>query len=65
MIYDFSVSVAVAVTLLFMPKEGHEMTWCSIKLKAKKLLGWEATADLQQMCADSWNFTKNNPDGIK
>ena len=31
--------------------------------KAKKLLGWEATADLQQMCADSWRFTKQNPNG--
>lgn len=32
--------------------------------KAKKLLGWEATADLQQMCADSWRFTKQNPNGM-
>lgn len=32
--------------------------------KAKALFGWEAKADLDKMCADSWNFTKNNPDGI-
>lgn len=32
--------------------------------KAKELLGWEATADLQQMCADSWRFTKQNPNGM-
>ena len=32
--------------------------------KAKKLLGWEATADLQQMCADSWRFTQQNPNGM-
>lgn len=28
--------------------------------KAKKELGWEATKDLEQMCRDSWNYTKNN-----
>ncbi len=33
--------------------------------KAKRLLGWTAEADINEMCADSWNFTKLNPDGIK
>ena len=28
--------------------------------KAKEELGWVATRDLDQMCADSWRFTKNN-----
>lgn len=32
-IYDLSVSVCVIVTLLLVPKEGHRMSWCSIKLK--------------------------------
>ena len=32
--------------------------------KAKELLGWEATAYWQQMCADSWRFTKQNPTGM-
>ena len=27
--------------------------------KAKKELGWEATRDLEQMCKDSWRYTKN------
>lgn len=33
--------------------------------KAKELFGWTAEADIEEMCADSWNFTKLNPDGIK
>ncbi len=33
--------------------------------KAARLFNWQAKADINQMCADSWNFTKNNPDGIK
>ncbi len=31
---------------------------------AKKLLGWEAKLDIDKMCIDSWNFTKNNPEGM-
>ena len=30
--------------------------------KALRLLGWKAKRDLKQMCADSWNFTKQNQD---
>lgn len=33
--------------------------------KAKEVFGWEAKSDIEQMCIDSWNFTKLNPDGIQ
>ncbi len=32
--------------------------------KAKKIFGWEAKSGIDEMCADSWNFTKMNPNGI-
>lgn len=32
--------------------------------RAKELLGWEATADLEKMCEDSWRFTQQNPKGL-
>lgn len=32
--------------------------------KAKTELGWEAKLSLAKMCADSWNFIKNNPNGL-
>lgn len=32
--------------------------------KSEKLLGWKAGKGLDDMCADSWNFTVKNPDGI-
>ena len=32
--------------------------------KAKRELGWEAKYNLDDMCAHSWNFTKNNPNGL-
>ena len=32
--------------------------------KAERLLGWKAGRGIAEMCADSWNFIKNNPRGI-
>lgn len=31
--------------------------------KAKNELGWEAKYDLERMCADSWRWQSNNPNG--
>lgn len=32
--------------------------------KALKVLGWKAHKNLEDMCADAWNFARNNPDGL-
>ena len=32
--------------------------------KAKEILGWEAKYGIEEMCRDSWNFVKNNPNGL-
>ena len=31
--------------------------------KAERELGWKAERDLKDMCRDSWNWQKNNPEG--
>ena len=31
--------------------------------KAEKELGWKAERSLEDMCRDSWNWQKNNPEG--
>ena len=33
--------------------------------KAKAVLGWQAELDIADMCRDSWNWQKNNPDGYR
>ncbi|MDE6034291.1 MAG: UDP-glucose 4-epimerase GalE [Ruminococcus sp.] len=33
--------------------------------KAREIFGWEAKSDIIKMCADSWNFTELNPEGIR
>ncbi len=32
--------------------------------KSKRELGWEAKLGIEEMCASSWKFTINNPDGM-
>ncbi len=32
--------------------------------KAKEVFGWQAELTLDEMTADSWNFIKNNPNGL-
>lgn len=32
--------------------------------KAERMLGWRAMSGIDEMCRDSWNFVKSNPDGI-
>ena len=32
--------------------------------KAKEMFGWKAEYGIEKMCEDSWNFTKNNPNGL-
>ncbi len=34
-------------------------------LLAKKLLGWKAKKDINDMCLDGWNWFKNNPNGYR
>ena len=31
--------------------------------KARNELGWVAEYGIEEMCADSWNWQKKNPDG--
>ncbi len=33
--------------------------------KAKELLGWEAMYGIEEMCADTWNWQSNNPNGYE
>lgn len=48
------------------PRRAGDIATCYADAsKAKEVFGWEAKSGIEQMCADSWNFTKLNPDGIQ
>ena len=33
--------------------------------KAERILGWKTKRGLKDMCVDSWNWQKNNPNGFR
>ena len=50
---------------VFAPRRAGDIATCYADTsKAKKLLNWSAKRNIEQMCADSWNFTEKNPNGL-
>lgn len=48
------------------PRRAGDLAVCySNADKAKKVLGWSAKRSLEDMCRDSWNWQKNNPNGYR
>ncbi len=46
------------------PRRAGDIATCYCNpAKAKAELGWEAKYGIEEMCRDSWNWQKNNPDG--
>lgn len=45
-------------------RSGDIATCYADTAKAKSLLGWTAEKSLEDMCADSWNFSRQNPNGL-
>ncbi len=53
-----------AVPYSIKPRRGGDIAACyADPTLAAQELGWRATHDMADMCRDSWNFQKNNPDG--
>ncbi len=46
-------------------RAGDVATVYSSPEKAKRELGWEAVFGIEEMCRDSWNWQKSNPNGYK
>ncbi|MBR1751085.1 MAG: UDP-glucose 4-epimerase GalE [Ruminococcus sp.] len=48
-----------------MPRRAGDIAWCYAEpKKALELFGWKAQYDIDDMCRDGWNYTKNNPNGL-
>lgn len=48
------------------PRRAGDIAICyADPTKAKKELGWEAKYGIKEMCADSWRWQKNNPNGYE
>ena len=56
----------VAVPYTIMPRRAGDIATCySTSEKAAKELGWKAQYGIEEMCRDSWNWQKKNPNGFE
>ncbi len=54
----------VSVPYRFAERRGGDLPeYYADSSKAERVLGWRAQLSLEDMCRDSWNWQKNNPDG--
>ena len=56
----------VDVPYVIKPRRPGDIATCYCNpAKAKAELGWEAQYGIEEMCRDSWNWKKNNPNGYE
>lgn len=62
MIAAFSKACGKELPYEIKPRRAGDIPTCfATSAKAEKELGWKAQYDLEKMCADQWNWQKNNP----
>ena len=63
-IHAFEKACGKKLPYVFDPRRPGDIAECyADPTKAKNELGWVAEYGIEEMCADSWNWQKNNPDG--
>ncbi len=61
---NFEEATGVKVPYEIGPRRAGDIATCySSAKKALDELGWKAENGIKEMCADSWNWQKNNPNG--
>jgi len=63
---NFEAASGVHIPYEIKPRRAGDIATCYCDAgKAYKEMGWKAERDLKKMCADSWNWQKNNPNGYQ
>lgn len=63
-VHNFEEATGIHIPYSIKPRRAGDIATCySSAEKAKKELGWEAKYGIKEMCADSWNWQKSNPNG--
>ena len=61
---NFEEVTGVRIPYVIKPRRAGDIATCYADASlAKKELGWEAQYGIKEMCADSWRWQKNNPNG--
>ena len=56
---NFEKATGIKIKYEIVPRRAGDIAECyADPIKAEKILGWNAEKNLEQMCKDSWNFTK-------
>ena len=64
MVEAFKLASKVDIPYKIVPRRAGDIAKCYANPSlAKKLLNWEATKTIEDMCQDSWRWQSNNPDG--
>ena len=64
MVHTFRDVNQVALPYVIAPRRPGDIATCyADPAKSAELLGWKAEKNLADMCRDSWNWQKNNPQG--
>ena len=65
-VHAFETANSLKIPYVIQPRRSGDVAVCySDASKAEKILGWRAEFNLQDMCRDSWNWQKNNPNGYE
>lgn len=61
---NFEAATGVKIPYVIKPRRPGDIATCySDASKAERELGWKAENDIKEMCADSWRWQSNNPNG--
>ena len=61
---NFEEATGVKIPYVIKPRRAGDIDICyADSSKAQKELGWKAERGIKEMCADSWRWQKNNPNG--
>ena len=62
----FETATGIRLPYVIDPRRPGDVAACwSDPSKAERELGWRAEKGIEDMCRDSWNWQKNNPNGYK
>lgn len=63
---NFSKASGIDIPYVITDRRAGDIAECYADASlAKKELGWEAKYGIREMCEDSWNWQKNNPNGYR
>lgn len=66
MINAFEEANDLKINYVFKDRRAGDVPQCyADPTRAQEELGWKATRNLQDMCRDSWNWQKKNPNGFE